>query len=216
MAVPAFTNHELAKLISNNSHFTEKLVKPVPNTGGGSVSAHTGGIAVLLIYKVCRIEQLRQKASASTTNAWSELAVRCEDCAETFLNLVPQDCAAYAEWAEVRKNPEDENAYSKALHTVIDVPFQMISTVLVGMSLAEEVARACRPHLLPDIIVSVELLRSTLLGAQAIADANIKEAGRSQISPDLVYGILRTVETGKSMYLEFMQRCSGKNVIDHF
>lgn len=216
MAVPAFTNHELAKLISNNSHFTEELVKPVPNTGGGSVSAHTGGIAVLLIYKVCRIEQLRQKASASTTNAWSELAVRCEDCAETFLNLVPQDCAAYAEWAEVRKNPEDENAYSKALHTVIDVPFQMISTVLVGMSLAEEVARACRPHLLPDIIVSVELLRSTLLGAQAIADANIKEAGRSQISPDLVYGILRTVETGKSMYLEFMQRCSGKNVIDHF
>lgn len=213
MDVPDLANPELAELISRNTHFMEELVRPVPNIGGGSVSAHTGGIAVLLMLKVCRIEQLHFKANASTMNDWSELAIKCEHCAATFLNLVSQDCAAYAEWAAARKNPEDDVTYRKALHAVIDVPFQIISAALMGLSLAKKVSIACRSHLVPDILVSVEMLRSTLLGGQAIADANIKEAGRGKISPDLVDGIFRAVESGKSVYLELMQRCSGKNVV---
>ena len=214
MQIPGFANPELAELIYRNTNFMEELVKPVPNTGGGSVSAHTGGIAVLLILKVCRIEQSRNERTASTTNDWNKLATECADCAAKFLHLVSQDCAAYAEWAEARKSPEDELAYGQALHMAVDVPFQIISSALIGLSLAEQVSKACRPHLVPDILVSVELLRSTLLGGQAIADANIKETGRSQISPDLVDGIFRAAETGKSMYQELMQRCSGKDVVD--
>lgn len=215
MEVPFLANVELAKLISSNTHFMEELLKPVPDTGGGSVSAHTGGIAVLLILKVCRIEQLHFKATASTMKHWSELAIKCEDCAATFLNLVSQDCAAYAEWSAARKNPEDEVTYRKALHTVIDVPFQIISNSLIGLSLAEKVSRACRSHLVPDILVSVELLRSTLFGGQAIADANIKEAGGDKISPDIVDRIFRTIEIGHSVYVELTQRYSGKNVVRH-
>ncbi len=164
----------LENKIQDYSFFLSKVGKPIPDSGGGAVAAYSGSLATVLMLKVCRIETKNRSAGNIERVQWESLSLESTHLAEKFLELIQQDCQAYENWVLARNSSKyDEKPHAAFLET-IHVPIQIVCATGQGLSLARTVVRDCKRRLTADVMVSVELYKSALRGAQRIAEANIR------------------------------------------
>ncbi len=206
MSDPEKLTSSLLDEIKNHSNFLTDLSRPEPHTGGGSASAYVGGVASILILKVCRIEAARKLASPEFTEGWNSLARKCEECAQRFMGLVRDDSEAYQEWMVLRKLNNAQNQVKKAFMNVVGVPVRIIRLSAEALEVARQTLEGCRPHLASDIMVAVEMLASVMNGALRIAQANLEEDSGKCGCEELEHELLNAVNVGMGRYRTLVRK----------
>lgn len=209
-----FTRSAFEDKIKQYSGFLGDLIKPVPNTGGGAASAYVAGVAVSLILKICLIECNRLQHDQEGLVFWKLLSEKCEKLAMSFFEQVSLDTEAYEAWSRARKGLNNQLDCELAFAGVVGSPIKIMEMCVSGLLISSSALNKCRRHLVADIWVSIEMLKSTLLGAQRIAEANFLHCSSSGDSPELKAKMVSVFNAGTGVYDGLIASHSKPAIVD--
>jgi formiminotetrahydrofolate cyclodeaminase len=153
--------------------FLQQLGRPRPDPGGGAASAYSALVALALIKKVIRLEQTRSANRGARRKFWTQKLGSTRQLTREFIRLGQADVQAYAAMAQSLGAGDRGPRLQALVEVATQCPWHIMRHSIGALELAAAAGSHCRPHLLSDLLVAVELLGGALQGAHHIAQANI-------------------------------------------
>ena len=151
--------------------FLTELAQAQAIPGGGAAAAFCADLALALLEKVVRLELKRPQQDPESRQVWPERLAGVQRLRPRLAELRQADGQAYLNLVAARTAGGPE--LRLAITAAIACPAEIARAALTGLEVTAEVGRACRRHLLADLMVVAELLRAALLGSVHIAGANL-------------------------------------------
>jgi glutamate formiminotransferase/formiminotetrahydrofolate cyclodeaminase len=152
--------------------FVEETASESPAPGGGSISAAMGALGAALATMVANL--------SSHKRGWDDRWVEFSDWAEqgkahyvALLRLIDEDTAAFNKIMDAMSLPKGseaekatrQQAIQTATKRAIEVPFQVMETVLAAMDVIKAMAEVGNPNSVSDAGVGALAARSAVMGA---------------------------------------------------
>lgn len=153
--------------------FLKQLAQARPDPGGGAAAAYSALVGLALVAKVLRLEQGRYPDPGPRRQFWTKKLVTLRKLSQDLGRLRQADVEAYLAMAQALAGKVQGPRLQGLVEEATQCPWQIMKQVLLGLEVAAAAGAHCRPHLLSDLLVAVEILGAALQGAHHIATANI-------------------------------------------
>lgn len=155
--------------------FLTQLAQARPDPGGGAAAAYCANVALALLTKVIRLELSRPRQDKSQRAFWGAQFEATRRQRKKFEDLRKADVAAYLAMTRARNQEEPLAKLWRAVEEATRCPWQIMKDVIEAQKLVGRAGEHCRPHLLSDLLVALEILGGALQGAHHIAMANLHQ-----------------------------------------
>lgn len=153
--------------------FLLELAKAQPNPGGGAAAAYGGAVGAALLEKVVQLELNRAQKNGEQTQAWENSLGEVRRLRAAMLQLRDEDVLAYMALARAKASGLLGQELETTVREALKVPRQIMEKAHEALHLVSLTGKGCKGHLVADLMVAAELLRSALQGAYHIACANL-------------------------------------------
>lgn len=153
--------------------FLKQLAQARPDPGGGAAAAYSALVGLALIAKVLRLEQGRFPNPGPQRQFWSKKLMTLRRLSREFERLRQADVEAYQAMAEALAAKVQGPRLQGLVEEATQCPWQIMKHSLLGLEVAAAAGGHCRPHLISDLLVAVEILGAALQGSHHIAAANL-------------------------------------------
>ena len=151
--------------------FLEALAAPRPIPGGGAAAAHGACTGLALLKKIVQVELNR--GHITSDYSWSDLLEEVKGLSRTLLQLRDEDGRAYVRFAKAKTFGKNDEEILEGLKGAIESPIKIMEKARIGLELVARAGKHCQGHLLSDLLVVCELLRTAINGTHRIAQANL-------------------------------------------
>jgi formiminotetrahydrofolate cyclodeaminase len=160
--------------------FLRELAQARPDPGGGAAAAYAARVGLALIEKVIKLELGRQGNQDQGRQFWEEQLTHLGGLVTEMAHLQEADVQAYAALSRAWRNRSQPEELLAAVEQAIGCPHGIIARAEAALHLGGVAGDSCRPHLLADLLVAVELLGAAIQGAYHIAAANLPLLGAEE------------------------------------
>lgn len=165
--------------------FLDLLAADQPVPGGGAAAAHGAILALALLQKLLKVEYRRSLDVADQYPYWESQLQALEELYESLVELREDDAKVYTEMVEARARKDQSEVFARAVARAAEVPLGIAEHARDALSLVAGTGRACKKHLLADLLVICELLKAGIRGGLYIARANLPLCREESVKAEL-------------------------------
>lgn len=189
--------------------FLKQLSQPRPDPGGGAAAAYGGMLALALLEKVVLLEAQRP-SNQGDRQAWAEKLAQIRQLTADLDRLREEDVRAYAQMARVRASGSRGREWQEAVAYALKVPLEIMVRAREALVLLAWTGARCRKHLVSDLQVAREFLRSAFQGTYHITRANLPFVADAARRQDLSQELSQTAQAGRQAFLEAGEILAGR------
>lgn len=155
--------------------FVRQLGQARPDPGGGAAAAFCANVALALLTKVIRLELSRGAQDNRRRAFWTAQLQAARQQRKKFDHLRQADVEAYLGLVRTKSQEAPLARWWRAVEEATRSPWQIMEDAIAALNLVGEAGKHCRPHLVSDLLVALEILGAALQGAHHIAAANLDQ-----------------------------------------
>lgn len=188
--------------------FVRELARPSPEPGGGAAAAYVSSVGLALAEKIARLEARRVGSKAESMGHAVRHMVLLR---ARFEKLIREDGVAYRNLVSAIRGEVNGEARRDAIRQAVECPRNMMRASVEALGHIHKIGVACKPHLVPDILVACELVAAGARGAFHIGVSNLSHLQSNQGGDELKAALredLREALRGAAA----IRRCLGEQL----
>ncbi len=182
--------------------FLEEVASSSPTPGGGSIAAMAGAIASSLGEMVCNLT-IGKKKYADVEEEMKELAKKCGEKREIFLQLVEEDALAFDKVMDAFRKKE---GIEEALKIAAETPLKTAEECISLLRLLVDIAEKGNKNSISDAGVAALMAQAAFHSAMMNVRINIKDMEDMDYRAEMEKKMAEMREEMEGIFDEVMER----------
>jgi len=182
--------------------FLEEVASSSPTPGGGSIAAMAGAIASSLGEMVCNLT-IGKKKYADVEEEMKELAKKCGEKREIFLQLVEEDALAFDKVMDAFRKKE---GIEEALKIAAETPLKTAEECISLLRLLVDIAEKGNKNSISDAGVAALMAQAAFHSAMMNVRINIKDMEDVDYRAEMEKKMAEMREEMEGIFDEVMER----------